>query len=78
MSLCVSVWCVSGLSVCVCVCFLGPHLWHIEVPKLEVESELQLLADTTAIATRDLSRICDLHHSSRRHRVPNPLSEVGD
>lgn len=21
-------------------CFLGPHLWHLEVPKLEVESAL--------------------------------------
>ena len=24
--------------------FLGPHLWHMEVPRLGVESELQLLA----------------------------------
>ena len=22
--------------------FLGPYLWHMEVPRLEVESELQL------------------------------------
>ena len=31
---------------CVCVlcffAFLGPHLWHLEVPRLGVESELQL------------------------------------
>ena len=25
-------------------CFLGPHLWHLEVPRLGVESELQLPA----------------------------------
>ena len=24
--------------------FLGPHLWHMEVPRLGVQSELQLLA----------------------------------
>ena len=30
------------------------------VPKLGVESELQLLAYTTATATLDLSCICDL------------------
>ena len=26
--------------------FLGWHLWHMEVPRLGVESELQLLADS--------------------------------
>ena len=32
-------------------CFLGPFLWHMEVPNLGVESELQLPAYTTATAT---------------------------
>ena len=32
-------------------CFLGPHPWHMDVPRLGVESELQLLAYTTATAT---------------------------
>jgi len=41
--------------------FLGPNLWHMEVPGLGVESELQLPAYTTATATQDLSRVCDLH-----------------
>ena len=27
-------------------CFLGPQLWHMDVPRLEVESELQLPAYT--------------------------------
>ena len=40
-------------------CFLGPHPWHMEVPRLEVKSELQLLAYTTATATPDLSHVCD-------------------
>ena len=37
---------------------LGPHLQHTEVSRLQVESELQLLA--TATATWDPSYICDL------------------
>ena len=44
------------------VIFLGLHLWHIEVPRLGVESELQLSAYTTAMAMQDLSHVCDLHH----------------
>ena len=43
--------------------FLGLHLWHMEVPSLWVELELQLLAYVTATAMWDLS-LCDLHHSS--------------
>ena len=61
------------------VCFLGLHLRHMEVPRLIVELELQLLAYTTATAMRDLSRICYLHHSSRQHQILiNPLSEARD
>ena len=40
--------------------FLRPYLQHMEVPRLGVESELQLLAHTAATATRDLSRVCNL------------------
>ena len=29
-------------------CFLGPYSWHMEDPRLGVQSELQLLAYTTA------------------------------
>ena len=43
-------------------CFLGLHVWHMEVPRLGVELELQLPAYTTATETWDPSRICDLHH----------------
>ena len=52
----------------------------MEVPGLGVELELQLPAYTTAAATamRDLSRICDPHHSSRQRRVLNPVSEAWD
>ena len=54
------------------------HLWHMEVPRLRVKSELQLLAYTTATATQDPSCICNLHHSSRQHRIPDPLGKARD
>ena len=39
------------VCVCVCVCcFLGTHLWHMEVPRLAVELELQQPAYTKATA----------------------------
>jgi len=34
--------------------FLGPHLQHMEIPRVGVKSELQLLAYTTATATAPL------------------------
>ena len=58
--------------------FLGQHPWHMEVPRLGVESELSLLAFAKATATPDLSRICDLHPSSWQRRILNPLSEARD
>ena len=50
----------------------------MEVPRLEVQLQLQLPAYTTAIAMRDLSHICDLHHSSWQQQILNLLSEVRD
>ena len=50
----------------------------MEVPRLGVKSEMQLLAYTTATATVDPSHICDVHHSSQKHRILNPLSEARD
>ena len=38
------------------------HLQHMEVPKLGVESELQLQAYATATAKLDLSHIYNLGH----------------
>ena len=38
--------------------FLGPHPRHMEVPRLGVQSELQLMAYATATATPDPSHIC--------------------
>ena len=50
----------------------------MEVPRLGVESELQLPAYATAMAAWDLSHICDLPHSSWQRQILNPLSEVKD
>ena len=50
----------------------------MEVPRLGVESELQLLAYATATATQDPSHVCNLHHSSRQHRILDPLSKARD
>ena len=50
----------------------------MEVPRLGVESELQLLAYTTATATQDPSNICNLHHGSRQCLILNPLSGARD
>ena len=41
-----------------------------------VKLELQLPAYVTATAMQDLSHVCNLHHSSWKCRILNPLSEV--
>ena len=56
----------------------GRHLWHMEVPRLGVESELQLPAYATATATPDLILVCDLHDSSQQRQIFNPLSKAKD
>ena len=48
----------SNFCLFVCFLLLGPHLWHMEVPRLGVKWELQLQVDATATATQDLSQIC--------------------
>ena len=57
---------------------LGLHMRHMEVPRLGVESELQLLAYTTVTETQDRSQDCELHHSSQQCRIINPLSKTRD
>ena len=52
-------------------CFLGPHLRHMEIPRLGVK-----LAYTTA--RRNPSHNCILHHSSLKHQILSPLSEARD
>ena len=56
--------------------FLGMHPWHVAVPRLGVESELQLPIYAIAIAAWALSHIFYLHHSSGQCQILNPLSEA--
>ena len=57
------------LFVCLFIYFLGLHPWHMEVPRLGVDSELQLPIYITATATWDLSCICDIYHSSQQCQI---------
>ena len=50
--------------------FLEPYPQHMEVPGLEVKSELQLLVYATARP--------DLNHSLRQCRILSPLSKASD
>ena len=50
----------------------------MEVSRLGIQSQLQLLACATATATSDPSHICDLHPSSWQCRILNPLREARD
>ena len=59
-------------------CFLGPHLPHMEVPRLGVKSELPLPAYARATAAQVPSHICDIHHISRQCQILNPLSGARD
>ena len=67
---------VFCLFFCLLACFLGTHLYHMEVPRIGVEPELQLPA--TATTTCDQSLVCDLHHRSLQGGDLNPLSKVRD
>ena len=62
---------------CLFVYFL-PHLRHMEISRLGVESELQLPAYATAIATPDLSCICSLCSTFWQRQFLNPLSKTRD
>ena len=73
----VYLWVVFCLFVCLFV-FLVPHLWHMDVSRLRLKSELQLPAYTTATAMQDPSCICDLHYSSWKCWILNPLSKARD
>ena len=50
----------------------------MEVPRLGVKLELQLLAYTTTTAMQDPSHICNLHSSLRQRQFLNLLCEARD
>ena len=71
-------WFFVFVFVFVFFIFLGLHPLHMEVPRLGVQSELQLSASTPATAMRDPSCACDLHHCSGQCQILNPLSKARD
>ena len=50
----------------------------MDIPRLQVESELQLWVSATATVLLDLRHICDLCHSLQQCQILNPLSEARD
>ena len=79
MCVCVCVYymCVCVYYMCMCVClFFSMH--HVKVPRLGVESQLQLPAYRTTTAMPEPSHVCNLHHCSQQHQILNPPSESRD
>ena len=58
------------------ICLLLLFRAEFAAPSPGIQSELQLLAYTKAIATRDPTHICDRHHSSWQGQIPDPLSKA--
>ena len=56
--------------------FIGPHLPHMEVPRLEANRRYSRQPRATAM--QDPSHVCDLHHSSLQHQILNSLNEARD
>ena len=71
--------CVSSLSFSFLpFSFLGPSLWHMNVSRLGIESELQLRPTPQPQQHGIPAAISDLRHSSWHCRILNPLSEARD
>ena len=66
------------LLIIIIICFLGPHLQHMKIPRLGVELEIQLPAYAIAIAMWNPSCFCNIHHSSKKCWILNLLSEARD
>ena len=58
--------------------FFWLYPWHMEVPRLGVELELQLPSYATATATWDPSHICILHRSLLQCWIINTLGKARD
>ena len=58
--------------------FLGPHLWHMEVPEPRGRIGAAAASLHHATATPDQRHICDLCCRSQQHQIFNLLSEARD
>ena len=64
------------IIIIIIFCLLGLQVQHMEVPRLGVG--VAAAAYTAATATRDLSCICHLHHSSWQRQILHPPSGARD
>ena len=67
---------LNYLGYFVCLFVSGLHLWHMEVPRLGFEWELQLQAYTISTAIPDPGPIHDLHPCLKQPQILNPLSKA--
>ena len=51
---------------------------HVEIPRLGIQLDLNLLGYSTAIAMPDPSCVCSLHLSSQQYQILNSLSGARD
>ena len=61
-----------------CFCFLGPRPWHMEVPRLGIDLELQTQADTTATEMPEPSLVSNLHYRLWQRWILNLMSQAGN
>ena len=83
--LCVCQWLISSWIIFVskvsvkflsfCFFFSAVPL-HMDIPRLGIESELQLPPYASTTATPDPCYICNLHHSAQQCQILNPLSRA--
>ena len=70
------IWHFQYTSLLFLFCFLGIHLQHMEVTRLGVESELQLLAYVTVTAMQDPGSKLHLQPNPQLSRIFHPLSKA--
>ena len=58
--------------------FLGPHPWHIELPKLGVKSTVAAGLNHSYGNSSSEPCICNLHHSWWQRQILTPLSKARD
>ena len=72
--------CLKQLQVChkwIFFFFLCLFVFSRAASEVCGGSQARSLTRATATATWDPSHVCELHHSSRQHRILNPLSRAG-
>ena len=59
--------------------FLWPHMWHMEVPRLEATGAAAAgLYHSHSHSNTGSEQVCNLYHSSQQHWILNPLRKTRD